>query len=42
MHRTLLDVAHLKKLVGFIVDSTFDVASDAVESFTVGAGRLDL
>ncbi len=32
---TLLKVEHIVKLVSLITDATFDVASDAIDTFTV-------
>ena len=35
LHKSLLNIEHIRKLVGLITDATFDVASDAIDSFTV-------
>ena len=35
LHKTLLKVEYIEKLSNYIMDATFDVASDAIDSLTV-------
>ena len=35
LHKTLLKIEYIEKLSNYIMDATFDVASDAIDSLTV-------
>lgn len=38
LHRALLSVECVERLAGLITDATFDVSSDAIDSFIVRLG----
>jgi len=40
LHRALFNTAHIEKLAHLITDATFDVSSDAIDSFLVASYYL--